>query len=158
MPVADDAGRARPGAQELRAIGLFGGLDDGILAQLFECLPVALVPAGDVVFREGDPGREMFVVLGGELEVLKRSTRGDTRLHGVGPREWFGEMSIIDVMPRPVTVRAVTDARLLRIRPTDLELLYRTSTKAYALFVMNVARQLSRRLRQAETALVEAGG
>jgi CRP/FNR family transcriptional regulator, cyclic AMP receptor protein len=158
MPVTvEEAGAGRPSAADLRAIGLFGGLGEELLAELAERLPLGQVASGEVVFREDDQGREMFVVLSGELEVVKRAGGGRvTLLQMIGPREWFGEMSLLDVMPRPVTVRAIAPSRVLRIRPTDLEALYRRSAKDYALFVMNIARQLSRRLRHTEKALADA--
>lgn len=141
---------------DLQALGLFGALDDEILALLVERLPLLQVACGDVVFREGECGRAMFVVLDGELEVVKRSQRGhDARIAVIGPQDWFGEMCLLDVMNRPVTVRALAPSRLLQMRPTDLDAIYRKNLKAYALLVMNIARQLSRKLRRAEAILAD---
>ena len=106
---------------------------------------------GEIAFREGDPGREMFVLLSGELEVLKKSRRGrDTRVAILGPSDCFGEMSVIDLQPRSATLRALAPTRLLRVSAEDLDLLYRTDLKSYALLVLNIARDLSRRLRVAD--------
>ena len=142
---------AAPTRDSLRDIGLFGALSDEVLDHLAETLPVRRIDAGDVVFREGDPAREMFVVLGGEVEVLKRGKRGgETRVALLGPGDWFGEMSILDVQPRSASVTAVAPARLLIVNSEALDGLYRKDVKAYALIVQNVARELSRRLRVAD--------
>jgi CRP-like cAMP-binding protein len=135
----------------LRDIGLFGGLDEASLGVLAAELPTGKVEAGETVMREGDISREMFVVLGGELEVVKQSRAGhDVRVALIGPGDWFGEMSILDVQPRSATVRALAPT-LLRITTEHVErLLYRRDVKAYAILVMNVARELSRRLRVAD--------
>ena len=144
----------RPG--ELRSIGLFGAMSDEVLAHLTSSLSVMTPSAGDVVFREGDEARDMYVVISGEVEVLKRSKRGvDARVALLGPGDWFGEMSIVDVQPRSATVRALAPGRLLRITAADLDALYRHDVKSYALIVLNMARELSRRLRVADGILAD---
>src|SRR5437764_131114 len=101
---------------QLREIGLFGALSDDVLDHLAATLRPHRIPAGDTIFREGDPAREMYVVLEGEMEVLKRSRRGrDQRVAILGPHDTFGEMSIIDMQARSATVRALAPARILRI-------------------------------------------
>ncbi len=141
---------------ELRSIGLFGGLTDDHLRHLVETLEVLTPPPGETLFREGDQGRDMFVVLEGEVEVLKASSTGaDARVALLGPGDWFGEMSILDVQPRSATVQGLAPSRLLRIRTKDLEALYRQDVKAYALVVLNLARELSRRLRVADRMIAD---
>ncbi|HVK64563.1 MAG TPA: cyclic nucleotide-binding domain-containing protein, partial [Polyangium sp.] len=85
------------GSERLREIGLFGGLGDEVLEDLSGSLDMIELPPGSVVFREGDSGREMFILLDGEMEVLKQSKRKhETRVAVLGPGDWFGEMSILD--------------------------------------------------------------
>lgn len=143
-------------SQELRSIGLFGAIADDVLAHLASALSVVELPAGEIIFREGDQARDMYVVVSGEVEILKRSKRGlDSRVALLGPGDWFGEMSIVDIQPRSATVRTLAPARLLRITSADLDALYRYDIKAYALIVLNVARELSRRLRVADNILAD---
>lgn len=140
-----------PTVDALREIGLFGALSDDVLEYLVKALPVIVVNPGESVFREGDQAREMFVVLDGECEVLKRGKRGiEARVALLGPGDWFGEMSILDVQPRSATVMALAPSRLIRIGAESLDQLYRRDLKAYALIVLNIARELSRRLRVAD--------
>lgn len=141
---------------ELRNIGLFGALSDEVLAHLASTLSVSTPAAGTVVFREGDEARDMFVLVEGELEVVKRSHRGtDARVAMLGPGDWFGEMSVVDVQPRSATVRTLAPSRLLRITSADLDSLYRYDVKSYAIIVLNLARELSRRLRVADGILAD---
>ncbi len=136
----------------LREIGLFGGLDDATLRVLATELPMRHADVGERVVHEGDPAREMFVVVAGELEVLKSSPTGaEVRMAMLGPGDWFGEMAIVDVQPRSATVRALAPSDLLRMSAEHVDqLLYRRDLKSYALLVMNIARELSRRLRVAD--------
>jgi len=146
----------RPQPAELRAIGLFGGLDDELLTHLAATLPVLAVAAGEELYRQGERGHELYVTLAGELEAVMSSRRGhETRIAEFRPGDWFGEMALIDVMPRPATVRAVAPTRLLQMCPRHLDAVYRHDVKAYALLVMNIARQLSRKLRVAEGILAD---
>src|SRR5258708_3964638 len=85
----------------LREIGLFGALSDDVLDHLVATLKTMRVPAGECIFREGDAAREMYVVLEGEIEVLKKSRRGrETRVAILAPSDCFGAMSLIDMPPR----------------------------------------------------------
>lgn len=141
---------------QLREVGLFGALSDEFLAHLVATLEVRSLPPGETVFREGDPAREMYVVLDGEIEVLKKSRRGrETRVAILGPNDGFGEMSIIDMQPRSATVRTLGPARLLKISTEEMDALYRHDLKSYTLIVLNIARDLSRRLRVTDGLLAD---
>jgi CRP-like cAMP-binding protein len=144
-------------AAVLRDIGLFGALGDEVLDHIARTLKTTRVAPGDTVFREGDGGaREMYVVLDGEMEVSKRSRRGrDMRVAILGPNDWFGEMSVLDMQVRSATVRALAPSRLLRFTSEDMDALYRFDLKAYALIVLNIARDLSRRLRVTDGILAD---
>lgn len=142
--------------QDLIGIGLFAALPETTLGHLATTLRVRVLAPGDVVFREGDRGSAMYVVIGGEFEVVKRSKRGvDARVALLGGGDWFGEMSILDVQPRSATVRALACSRLVVITAADLDGLYRRDTRSYALLVLNIARELSRRLRVTDGILAE---
>jgi CRP-like cAMP-binding protein len=143
----------------LREVGLFGALTDATIEHLARTLSTTRAATGDVVFREGDvPAREMYVVLEGEMEVSKRSRRGrDIRIAILGPNDWFGEMSMIDLQPRSATVRALAPSRLVRMTSADLDAVYRLDLKSYALIILNVARDLSRRLRVTDGILADFG-
>ena len=152
IPLSD----APPSIDRLRDIGIFGALSDEVLEHLAKNLQQRRVAPGTTIFQEGDAAHDMFVVLDGEVEVLKKSRRGRVqRVAILGPSDAFGEMSIIDVQPRSATVRALAPARLLRIAAEDLDALYRHDVKSYAIVVLNVARDLSRRLRVTDGLLAD---
>lgn len=143
-------------AAQLREVGLFGALSDEFLDHLVDTLSVKNILAGETVFREGDPAREMYVVLDGEIEVLKKSRRGrETRVAILGPNDCFGEMSIIDMQQRSATVRALGPARVLKISTEEMDALYRHDLKSYTLIILNIARDLSRRLRVTDGLLAD---
>jgi len=141
---------------DLRNIGLFGALSDDVLGYLTGMLTVVEPQVGETIFREGDEANAMYVVLGGEMEVTKKSRAAvDARVAVLGPGDWFGEMSIVDIQPRSATVRALAPGRLIRITASDLDALYRHDVRSYAIIVLNLARELSRRLRVADGILAD---
>jgi CRP/FNR family transcriptional regulator, cyclic AMP receptor protein len=143
-------------AADLRNIGLFGALSDDVLVFLADMLRVVTPAIGEPVFREGEDGSTMYVVLAGEMEVTKRSRGGvDARVAVLGPGDWFGEMSIVDIQPRSASVRALAPGKLIRISAADLDSLYRHDVRSYAIIVLNLARELSRRLRVADGILAD---
>jgi CRP-like cAMP-binding protein len=143
-------------AEQLREVALFGALPDAVLERFIGTLAVLPMATGQFVFHEGDAARELFVVLDGEVEVLKRSRNGrETRVAVLGPRDVFGEMSVVDLQPRSASVRALSPGRLIRVTSEDLDGLYRCDLKAYALVVLNIARDLSRRLRVTDSVLAD---
>jgi CRP-like cAMP-binding protein len=64
-------------------------------------------------------------------------------------------MSIIDLQPRSATVRTLGPARLLRVSTEDMDALYRHDLKSYTLIILNIARDLSRRLRVTDGLLAD---
>ena len=148
-----------PSVARLREIGLFGGLGDDILETFIAGLAQIQLASGADVFHEGEAGRDLFVILDGEVEVLRRSKRGhETRVALLGPGDWFGEMSILDVLPRSATMRVVAPVQLIRFSAHDLDALYRRDQRSYSLLVLNVAREISRRLRVADGLLADLVG
>jgi CRP-like cAMP-binding protein len=93
----------------------------------------------------------------GEMEVLKHSERhhADARVALLGPGDWFGEMGVISMQHHCATVRAVSASVLLKVSAAALDELYRHNLKAYVLLVLNIARELSRRLRVADAILAD---
>lgn len=145
-----------PTLEQLREIGLFGGLGDAVLEEYVQRLPLVLLEPGDLVFREGELGRELYVLLDGEMEIVKSGkSKREARVAMLGPGDWFGEMAILDVMPRSASARALAPSRLLRMCAQDLDALYRRDLKSYSIIVLNIAREMSRRLRVADGLLAE---
>jgi CRP/FNR family transcriptional regulator, cyclic AMP receptor protein len=94
----------------LRGVPLFSACSKRELSRIASLADEIEVPKGRVLTREGDPGRECFVVVDGRATV----TVGDRgRVTRLGPGACFGEMSLLDSEPRSATVEAQTDMRLL---------------------------------------------
>jgi CRP-like cAMP-binding protein len=67
----------------------------------------------------------------------------------------FGEMEVLDVMPCAATIKAVTDVTVITISNISLREIYKIDMKSFSLLLMNLARDLSRRLRVANEIMIE---
>ncbi|HVE87347.1 MAG TPA: cyclic nucleotide-binding domain-containing protein [Myxococcales bacterium] len=106
--------------------------------------------AGQVVFEEGELGDSLYVIVSGEVEVLRRDASGDQQLlTRLGPPEFFGEMSLIDKEYRSATVRARVDSELLQLTAENLTTFRKQHRDGFTFVVINIARVLSARLREA---------
>ena len=146
----------RPSVDDLRELALFGGLSDGALSLLTDTLYRIRAAQGDVIFRCGDDARELYIVLSGEVELCGQTKGGKLhRIAMLSPGHSFGEICVLDVQRRATTARAVAASRLLVLSSKDLDALYRHDLKAYTMFMLNMCRELCRRLRLAGTNLAE---
>lgn len=134
----------------------FGGLEDQALARVIGMLVQRSFARGQVVFREGDCGRSLYII---ELGTLVASSAGESghnvRLVRLGPGDFIGEMALIEIHPHSMTVTAETPVRLLELTNRDLYRLYMEDVHAYVMVLQNISRELCRRLRGAAGRIVE---
>ena len=99
---------------------------------------------GDVIFEEGSTGRELFVVLDGQIDIVKKNGDSKTVIVTLSKGEFFGEMAVIDGSARSATaVSAAPKTRVMRINHARFVYLV-SQQPAFALMVMDA---LSKRLR-----------
>ena len=98
----------------------------------------------DVIFEEGSTGRELFVVLDGEVEIAKLDGARKTSIIKLGKGEFFGEMAVIDGSARSATaIASAPNTRVMRINHARFVYLV-SQQPAFALMIMDA---LSKRLR-----------
>jgi CRP-like cAMP-binding protein len=130
-------------SQDLQRYSLFGGLLAEQIDQIRPLMEQETYQSGDDIILEGSPNDKIRFILDGKAEVLK----GKTSLFEFGEGDAFGEMEVLDVMPSAATIRALSDTRVISISNRALREIYKVDIKTFALLIMNLARDLSRRLR-----------
>lgn len=142
----------------LRQVPIFAGLPEEVLARIQAAAHLVEVQKGEEIIKEGSLAMGMYVVRQGQLEISKRGRNGtEFCLAVLKPGDCVGEMSIIDIQPRSATVRALEAGSLFVLDQSSLAKLYTTDLETYTMLVMNIAREISRRLRTADQALVDMG-
>ena len=135
----------------LRRVPLFAELSEEDLSWVADGGEPVELAGGDQLAGEGEPGDALFVIISGELQVVKRSRTTDVPIAVLGPGEVVGEMAIFEAQPRMASVRAVSSTRVVRIgRDVILELL---STRPSA--TLSMLRTVMGRLRSTEAMLRE---
>jgi CRP-like cAMP-binding protein len=97
-------------------------------------------PAGQVIFKVGEPGDKMYAVKGGEVEIII----GDKVIEMAGPGDVLGEMALIDEGPRSATAVAISDCQLV---PIDKKSFTRL-VHSHPYFALHVMKQMAKRLRR----------
>jgi CRP-like cAMP-binding protein len=140
----------------LQQMPIFGAVQDEALKFLLEPVTLISVEAGQFFFREGDPAECMYVLESGRVAVIKDWAGGELVLHHLGQGDCFGEMALLDLFPRSASVRALDTCHAMALTPAHLYRLLQHSAEQFALIQMNIAREMSRRLRESDEQLFRA--
>jgi MFS family permease len=105
----------------LEQLGFFASATRNVLERLAGLATEEPVPAGTAIVREGDPAEALYVLVDGEVEVTARGEAGEEHtIRRMSAPSYFGEIGVLEHIPRTATVTAITDARVLRIEGTAL--------------------------------------
>jgi CRP/FNR family cyclic AMP-dependent transcriptional regulator len=101
---------------------------------------------GDVLFREGEPGKEMYVIQAGKVNITKTVRDTEKILATLGAGEFFGEMAILNNKPRSAGAVMNEDGKLLVIDPRTFEAMIRGNVE----IAVRLIKKLSDRLQEAD--------
>lgn len=131
----------------LASVPLFERLDEEERALLAAQLDDVSFDAGQVVFRRGDPGGSIFIVVSGAVEIFVEDTVGQRVVFETAKAgDFFGELSLLDGDPRSASSVALEATRAVRLDRNDLELLFKRHPTA----AMDVLAVIGKRLREAD--------
>ncbi|MBI3635636.1 MAG: cyclic nucleotide-binding domain-containing protein [Candidatus Rokubacteria bacterium] len=143
-------------AEFLASVRLFRGLAEPERLALAARLGERSLRTGQVLFREGDAGDEMFLVRRGTIVVSKAVTGKVEQVlarHSAG--DFFGEMSLMDQEPRSATIQAETDVTLLVLDRQNLHALNAVNPRAAAAFFEALVHVFIQRLRLSSELVAE---
>jgi len=126
--------------QQLRAIPFFRNLPAAALEAVASQLQPEHHVRGEVVFREGEPGETMYLVVAGQVEVLAGADQSP--LAALGPGSFVGELALLLGEPRSATLRVVADTMLWSLHRRDLDVLL----TEHPVIGVELSRELGRRL------------
>ncbi len=123
----------------LRSVPVFRSLEGDDVLQLAQRMEQEEHPAGAMVFEQGDPGADLYLVVRGEVAIRD----GRRTLATMGSSDFFGELALLDHQARSADACVTKDAVLLRLRAADFEELMERRPRA----MREIVRVLARRLR-----------
>lgn len=132
----------------LPTIAIFGGLEEPTLRRIIKLMGEHHFGGESEICKQGEAGRAMFLVREGEVVVCRDTEEGRRmKVIRLGPGEFFGEMTLIDIQKRSATVVAQVPSLLFSLSNRDLYSLYQEDVSGYVMVLQNLCRELSRRLR-----------
>lgn len=137
----------------LQGMPVFGATSAETLALLLDGSRSVTVAEGDYFFRRDDQAESFFVIEQGRVEILREHEQQFFCLNELARGDCFGEMSVIECRNRNASVRALSTCMAIEIALSTLHALYRCDVEQYLLIQMNLSRELSRRLREADRRL-----
>jgi CRP/FNR family cyclic AMP-dependent transcriptional regulator len=142
----------------LKRCSLFGGVTEDTFEQLRPYIRRQSFAAGEVILAEGSVNDRIYFIETGRVQISKATSAEtgtvDRHIVTMAAGDTFGEMELIDIQPCEATVRAIEDTLTLTLSNRDLYRVSKVDMKTYALLIMNLARELSRRLRQTDRLFV----
>jgi CRP/FNR family transcriptional regulator, cyclic AMP receptor protein len=140
----------------LQAMPVFGGIREESLTFLLGLSSIATRAPGEFFFREDDQAQAMFVLEAGTAAVVKDFKGHEYVLTHLSAGDLFGEMSLMDMRHRSASVVAVDACRAIELSTASLLALYERDLEQFTLIQMNMGREVSRRLRDADERLFQA--
>ncbi|WP_101759156.1 Crp/Fnr family transcriptional regulator [Oceanicoccus sp. KOV_DT_Chl] len=134
----------------LQAMPFFGAIKDSSVALILELSLTLTTKAGDIFFKQGANGDSLFLLEHGRAVIYKEFNQQEYVLRYVSDGDCFGDLALIDFTTRSASVRAEADCTAIKIPSSALHQLYQTDPEQFLLIQMNMAREVSRRLRQAD--------
>ncbi|MBN2353465.1 MAG: GGDEF domain-containing protein [Spirochaetales bacterium] len=131
----------------LKKVSIFGDCTEHELASIAAGLTEFKAAAGEIIFREGDEGSELYIVKRGLVTIGLRTTDGNEKeLARCQAGNFFGEMSIVDDAPRSATCRALEDSVLYRMHERDYNRVLEAQPRAAIKIMYKMLNTIAHRL------------
>ncbi|MDR2078281.1 MAG: cyclic nucleotide-binding domain-containing protein [Treponema sp.] len=141
-------------SSSLQKYSLFGGLLEEQIDKILPLMEQEQYEPGAAIIVEGEPNDKIRFILEGRVAAEKNGVNLFVFKEG----DAFGEMEVLDVMPSVATVKALSHTRVMSISNRALRSIYKMDIKAFSLMLMNLARDLSRRLRYVDDRIANSKG
>lgn len=128
----------------------FGAISVETIRYMLQLSEVHDKLAGEYFFKQGELGDSLYLLEKGRASVFKACGSEEYELREVTQGCCFGELALIDFTPRSATVRAETNCSALKISSATLHELYQQDSEQFLIIQMNMAREVSRRLRASD--------
>lgn len=135
----------------LQKYSLFGGLLEEQIDRILPLMEQERYEANEDIIKEGTPNDKIRFITEGKVVVIK----GGIVLSEFTEGDAFGEMEVLDVMPSVATIRSLSAVTVMSISNRTLREIYKIDIKSFSLIIMNLARDLSRRLRHMDERMVQ---
>ncbi len=139
----------------LRGIEIFEGLAVGELAAVASVTEEIDSPAGEIVIREGEPGETLYLIIKGEVSVIKGlGSENEIELDRIKAGDYFGEMALFEDIERTASIKTESDSRLLILHKQE----FKQIVREYPQIALEICKVLSLRIRRLHGKIKEKKG
>jgi CRP-like cAMP-binding protein len=138
----------------LAKISIFGGLNDTQLYKIFKILKKVTYKDKEFIFKQGEAPTYIYIILRGKIRLIEDINYTNYQLFEFTEGNCIGEESVIGIQPHTLSALAVGDVELAVIPKSSFLDFYNTDKDLFCLLILNIARDLSRRLKQTDDLLL----
>jgi CRP-like cAMP-binding protein len=138
----------------LKQVTIFGGIPEPGIRKIYCKCPIIDYQTGDEIVREGTPATDIFIILYGRVKIVLNACEEPLELIEMGPGNCFGEASVVGIQDHSASVFAFEPSRLLVLSRRALMEIMEEDNKLFSLLVLNIARELARRLHHSDEILL----
>lgn len=133
--------------QMLYGVSLFAGINEEAFTLLASLAMESHLKGGEFIVRRDDPGNKLFLIVKGKVRVLRLARHEEVEVAIMKDGDFFGEMCILERLPRSATVQAMEETHLLMLSHASFDILFDQMPLQHHCVLSNMARALSARLR-----------
>ncbi len=141
----------------LSRISFLGGISDEQRAKIFRHFELARFKQGEYVLRKGEDPSCLFVIKSGSVDLLIEEEGRSVRKRTFHVGDCFGEAAMLSMINDTATFLAAEDSELLVFARRSLNVLHQENLELFSLLILNMARELARKLQYTDHMLVELG-
>ena len=138
----------------LNRIAIFAGLDDQQLALIFTVLEEVAYSKDEIIFKQGEPCSHIHIIKSGKIRLYIEDGNNILELAELDVGDCFGESSLIGIAPHTASAVAKETTEIIVLSSRALLSLYRQDKEAYIIIILNIAREIARRLSKTDNTLM----
>jgi CRP/FNR family cyclic AMP-dependent transcriptional regulator len=141
----------------LKNVTIFSGFTEADLSRIFKGSVLLRKKKGELIIQEGAPASEIFIILRGKVTIILDKDNDPIDLAEFGPGDCLGETSVIGIQNHSASVVAKEDTELSVLTRTMLMDIYDRDKNTFSMLILNIARELARRLHHTDQVLLHYG-
>ena len=140
----------------LSQISMFGGITDEQQNDIFSRLEIGVFKRGETIFKAGDDSTHIYIVKSGLISLFISDNEVKVEKKRLGKGECFGHVALMSINRHSISAVALVDTEIIVFSKQLLQKLHHENSELFALLILNIARELARRLQFTDDMLLRA--
>ena len=141
----------------LRNVTIFSGLTENEISSIARSCDIMNAAVGDVLLEEGKAATEIFIILQGRINLVLNMHDNPLKIFDFGAGYCIGEASVIGIQNHSASAVVLEEASLMILSRKVLMDIFETNSRLFSLLILNIAREIARRLHHTDEILLHYG-